>query len=606
MKQKTVLNILKSGKNVFITGSAGTGKTYLLNQYIQYLKKRGIYPTIVAPTGIAASHLKGQTIHSFFALGIRDGVVDNGYINILLKKKYLRSRFEKLQVLIIDEVSMVSPEMFSSMDRILCAFKKSAEAFGGVQVVISGDFFQLPPVSRELKEKRFAWQSHAWKALELQSCYLQEKFRQEDNRLIQILDDIRLGSVSENSYNLLNSRLNAKLDIDFKPTKLYTHNFDVDRINLDELKELKGKSHIYHYTSKGEEKSIDKIFKTALVVKILELKKDAVVIFIKNNPEQEYINGTTGVVVGFEGNTPIVKTTEGKLIKVVSEDWILENDEGENLATVSQIPLRLAWAITIHKSQGMTLDSAQIDLSKTFEVGQGYVALSRLKNIDGLSLLGINEMALRVEPLTLRIDEPIQKASIRATKEIEDYSKEELEKIHFDYIEFLSGVNIKSSSITSIDRELDIDINSLCVDFIEEDKTKDIELLPSKKKKSKNKNKTKNKIKYTDLPTHVQTKLLIDSCNSIAEIANIRGLKNATIIGHLRKIKKDDKNINLQKFKPTGKFVKVIKKAILKLQKSKDENIFDKNGLLKSHIVVRELEGKYSYDEVQLVLLFIE
>lgn len=600
MKQKTALNILKSGKNVFITGSAGTGKTYLLNQYIKYLKKRGIYPTIVAPTGIAASHLKGQTIHSFFALGIRDDVVDMGYINILLKKKYLRSRFEKLQVLIIDEVSMVSPEMFSSMDRILCAFKKSAEAFGGVQVVISGDFFQLPPVSRELKEKRFAWQSHAWKALELQSCYLQEKFRQEDNRLIQILDDIRLGSVSKDSHNLLKSRLNAKLDIDFKPTKLYTHNFDVDRINLDELKQLKGKSHIYHYTSKGEERSIDKIFKTALVVKILELKKDAVVIFIKNNPEQEYINGTTGVVVGFEKNTPIVKTTEGKLIKVVSEDWILENDEGDNLATVSQIPLRLAWAITIHKSQGMTLDSAQIDLSKTFEVGQGYVALSRLKNIDGLCLLGINEMALRVEPLTLRIDEPIQKASIRATKEIEAYSKEELEKIHTEYIEFLNGVNKYPSFV--------VDISDLSIS-IEEDKTKDIELLPShvlSSSKKKKKNKTKDKIKDVDLPTHLKTKLLIDSCNSIEEIAKSRGLKNGTIIGHLRKIKKEYKDIDLSKFEPKGEFVKVIKKAILKLKKSEDKNTFEEDGSLKLHVVVRELEGIYSYEKVALVLLFTE
>jgi len=148
MKQLTALNILKSGQNVFITGSAGTGKTYLLNQFIQYLKERKIYPTVVAPTGIAASHLKGQTIHSFFALGIRDTVVDNGYVEFLLKKSYLKSRFAKLKLLIIDEVSMISPEIFASMDKVLRAFKNSPEPFGGVQVVISGDFFQLPPVSR--------------------------------------------------------------------------------------------------------------------------------------------------------------------------------------------------------------------------------------------------------------------------------------------------------------------------------------------------------------------------------------------------------------------------------------------------------------------------
>jgi len=166
MKQTTALNILKSGKNVFITGSAGTGKTYLLNLYTQYLKERRVYPTIVAPTGIAASHLGGQTIHSFFALGIRESI-DEGYVEFLMEKKYLKSRFSKLKLLIIDEVSMVSPELFTSMDLVLRGFKGVDTPFGGVQVVISGDFFQLPPVSKEPKEKRFAWQSPSWKALEL-------------------------------------------------------------------------------------------------------------------------------------------------------------------------------------------------------------------------------------------------------------------------------------------------------------------------------------------------------------------------------------------------------------------------------------------------------
>jgi len=202
MRQTTALDILKLGKNVFITGSAGTGKTYLLQQFIEYLHERQIYPTIVAPTGIAASHLKGQTIHSFFALGIRDTVVDNGYVEFLLEKSYLKSRFSKLKVLIIDEVSMVSPEIFSSMDKVLRAFKNSPEPFGGVQVVISGDFFQLPPVSREFKEKRFAWQSPVWKRLELKSCYLNEKFRQKDERLIGVLDEIRGGNISEKSHEI--------------------------------------------------------------------------------------------------------------------------------------------------------------------------------------------------------------------------------------------------------------------------------------------------------------------------------------------------------------------------------------------------------------------
>jgi len=440
MNQKTALNILKTGQNVFITGSAGTGKTYLLKQYIEYLRERQIYPTIVAPTGIAASHLNGQTIHSFFALGIRD-VVDNKYINSLLKNRYIKRRLKSVQVLIIDEVSMVSPEIFTSMDRILSSFKDSPEPFGGVQVVISGDFFQLPPVSKKRKDKRFAWQSDAWRELDLQSCYLEEKFRQDDNRLIKVLDDIRNAKVSDTTIEILNSCINRKLPIDFTPTKLYTHNFDADRVNNQELDKLEGEEHIFHYISKGATKYVEKIFKTSLVLEVVKLKKDAVVIFIKNSIEKDFVNGTIGVVIGFDKEgMPLVKTSSGRIIKVEEDDWIVENDDGEKLATVTQIPLRLAWAITIHKSQGMTLDLAQIDLSKTFEVGQGYVALSRVKTIEGLQLLGLNSMALKVDPLILRIDKPIKKASQRAMEKIESYSQEELEKAHLNFIRGLGGL----------------------------------------------------------------------------------------------------------------------------------------------------------------------
>ena len=166
---------------------------------------------------------------------------------------------------------MVSPELFSSMDLILRGFKGTDAPFGGVQVVISGDFFQLPPVSKERKEKRFAWQSPAWKALELQTCYLQEKFRQDDVRLIQILDDIRVGSISESSEKLLAERHEKELTSHFTPTKLYTHNVDVDRINLGELEKLPGTSKLFVYESKGSQKNIEKIFKSSLVLEELWL-----------------------------------------------------------------------------------------------------------------------------------------------------------------------------------------------------------------------------------------------------------------------------------------------------------------------------------------------
>jgi ATP-dependent exoDNAse (exonuclease V) alpha subunit len=571
MNQTTALNILKTGKNVFITGSAGTGKTYLLQQYIQYLKERRIHPTIVAPTGIAASHLKGQTIHSFFALGIRDTVVDNGYVQFLMEKSYLKSRFSKLKVLIIDEVSMVSPEVFSSMDKVLRAFKNSPEPFGGVQVVISGDFFQLPPVSKEFKEKRFAWQSQVWKYLELKSCYLQEKFRQDDDRLIKILDEIRTGEVSKTSHELLDSCFNRALNKEFTATKLYTHNIDVDRINLEELEKLEGKSQFFKYTSKGSAKNIEKVFKSALVLEELTLKKDAIVLFIKNNPEKGYVNGTTGVVLGFEGDIPVVQLTTGQKIRVVAEDWTVENDKGETVATVSQVPLRLAWAITIHKSQGMTLDAAEIDLSKTFEVGQGYVALSRIKNIEGLRLLGINEMALKVDPLTLRIDEPIKKASFKASNEIIDYKEEELEKSHLNYIKSLGGL----------------------ISFVQIEEEKKL-LRSGKVSRMKD-----------DIPTHLKTKALIESASTLKEIAKTRGLTEGTIINHLAKVKEEDPSIDLNKFRPKMDNFPAIEEAFFELKRKNVPEDFSDDGHLRLKPLFDALDSEVSYDELRMAMLFV-
>ncbi|MCK4442692.1 MAG: AAA family ATPase [Sulfurovaceae bacterium] len=611
MKQKTALDILKTGQNVFITGSAGTGKTYLLNQYIQYLKERRIYPTIVAPTGIAASHLNGQTIHSFFSLGIRD-TVDNKYINSLIKNKYIKRRFNKVQVLIIDEVSMVSPEIFTSMDRILSSFKDSPEPFGGVQVVISGDFFQLPPVSKKIKAKRFAWQSDAWRELDLQSCYLEEKFRQDDNKLIQVLDEIRSAEVTDITIDILNSRMNKKLSIDFDPTKLYTHNFDVDRINNQELDRLEGDEHLFKYSSKGSSKYIEKIFKTSLVLEELRLKKDAVVIFIKNNIEKDYVNGTTGVIIGFdkENDMPLVKISSGRVIKVEEEDWIIEDDEGQKLATVSQVPLRLAWAITVHKSQGMSLDSAQIDLSKTFEVGQGYVALSRVKNMEGLQLLGLNNMALRVDPLILRIDESIKIASQRAEKKIKSYSIKKLTQLHRNYIRILGGItdivskndNINDLEVICMDNELYIDTDKL-------DKIlKELKSIPKKEKKKKsNIDLTIEKVpkKYIKkIPTHLKTKALIDSCDTIQEIAEMRGLKESTIITHLTKLKELDNNIDLRKFGSSIENFDKIKKDIISLKENRNSDFFynDKPSITS---LFRYFNGEISYNVLRKVILFI-
>ena len=570
-KQKIALDILKSGKNVFITGSAGTGKTYLLNLYTQYLKERRVYPTIVAPTGIAASHLGGQTIHSFFSLGIRDSI-DDGYVEFLLEKKYLKSRFSKLKLLIIDEVSMISPEIFSSMDLILRGFKGTDAPFGGVQVVISGDFFQLPPISRVPKDKRFAWQSEAWRALGLQTCYLEEKFRQDDDKLIQILDDIRAGEISTTSQALLASRHEKELSIK-TPTKLYTHNMDVDRINLEELHKLDGEAKHFVCEHKGSEKNIEKIFKSSLVLEELVLKKGAVVIFIKNNAESGYVNGTTGTVQSFSpiDKMPIVITTGGKKIKLDLEDWSLENDSGKVTATVSQVPLRLAWAITIHKSQGMTLDAAEIDLSKTFETGQGYVALSRIRNIEGLRLMGLNAMALSVDPLILHVDTRIKEASAKAAQNIATLSEEELTRDFETHISRLGGIVSKEK----IDEE---------IQNIKEGK-------PSHSA-------------YVT-PTHIKTKYLIEKSDTLIKLAQNRGLSKGTVVGHLALIKAEEPEVDIEKYKPTEEYFTLVADTVLKLQTKKMKENFTEEGALRLKPVYEALGGEVSYDNIRTCMLFL-
>ena len=573
MKQTTALNILKSGKNVFITGSAGTGKTYLLNLYTKYLKERRVYPAIVAPTGIAASHLGGQTIHSFFALGIRENI-DEGYVEFLMEKKYLKTRFSKLKLLIIDEVSMVSPELFSAMDLVLRGFKGVDAPFGGVQVVISGDFFQLPPVSKQPKEKRFAWQSPSWKALELQTCYLEEKFRQDDNRLIDVLDDIRSGNISEKTDKALEARMDVSLSDDAKITQLYTHNADVDRINLAELDKLEGEEKLYVYESKGTAKNIDKIFKSSLVLEELRLKKGALVIFIKNSPDGEYVNGTTGVVQSFSpiDKMPIVITTDGRKVKLDLEDWSLENDSGKVTATVSQVPLRLAWAITIHKSQGMTLDAAHIDLSKTFEVGQGYVALSRIKSIEGLSLLGLNPMALRVDPLILHIDDRIKQASVKAREAVEALGEDAFASVCEKHISSMGGVVEKEK--------------------IEEEVANIKAGKPSHSA-------------YVTA-THIKTKNLIEKSDTLVKLTINRKLAKGTIIQHLTLIKEEEPEIDLSKFKPKAELLDAVETVVLKLMTKKLAENFTEDGKLRLKPVFEALDGEVGYDDIKLCMLYMD
>lgn len=395
MTQQEALEILKRGLPTYITGPAGSGKTHLLNQYIDWCKSENLEVAVTASTGIAATHVGGRTIHSWSGMGIQD-TMDEKELDELAQKEYLHKRFANTDVLIIDEVSMLSADQLDLLDQIGRKLRRGNAPFGGLQVVMSGDLFQLPPIT-DHNTPQYITESSVWQASDLAICYLTEQFRQEDSEYESLLKDIRNGDVTQGTKDKLESRRH-KGDVDLTNiTRLYTHNRDVDEINEERLDKIDDDLHVYDMRTSGPKKKTDQLEKSTLAPDTLRLKQGAQVMFVKNDPADEFVNGTRGEVVRFEGGKPVVETIDGREITPSRLRWSRSQIDGSD-AYISQLPLRLAWAITVHKSQGMTLDEAAIDLSKTFVEGQGYVALSRLRTLSGLHILGLNDKALRVDP----------------------------------------------------------------------------------------------------------------------------------------------------------------------------------------------------------------
>lgn len=436
--QNRALDILKIGYNVFLTGIPRSGKTYILTRYIEYLKSHALLPTILIPQGTSAHYLGEQTISSYFSLG-REEKIDTAFIEHLLKKEYLHRRFSKLKILIIDEISRVSFFEFNAMDIILKIFKKNEKPFGGIQVILSGDLFQLPPMLKGKKTRQFAWQTAAWDSLDLQVCYFEKRVPQSENSLTNILDTIRNGKITTQTYEILHGRMKNPFKSRFKKTTLFIDTTAVDEINEYELQSLPTKEYKFISLVEGPLTMVEKIFKSSHIQKTLLLKKNAVVMFTKDNPQKGYSYGTTGIVQSFseKGSFPIVKLNNDKTITVGLEEWFLENDQGMLAAKISQFPLQLAWAVSIYKSEGMLLDVAQVDFSNISEVGLGYVALSRIKDIDNLELIGLNDTALRVDPLIVQKNEEMKKASLSSSKQVSIFTEKEKKLLIDTYINFV-------------------------------------------------------------------------------------------------------------------------------------------------------------------------
>jgi hypothetical protein len=566
MNQSTALSLLKSGKNVFLTGSAGAGKTYVLNQYIEYLKERKVPVAVTASTGIAATHMNGMTIHSWAGIGIRTVITQSDLV-FMSKKKYLRDKMEIAKVLIIDEISMLHRVQLDMINQVLKFFKKNNRPFGGIQVIFSGDFFQLPPVgNNENNREKFCFMSMAWVASNLAICYLTEQHRQSDSHLNNILNEIRSVQVSETSLELLRMAKNTEFKVGWQPPILYSHNQDVNRTNNKYLRDLSGKMTIFEATTKGNKKLVDLLKNSVRAEDSLYIKVGAKVMFVKNNYEKNYINGTLGTVVGYSEDLPVVELTDGKKMTVQPETWAIEDEMGKPLASFNQIPIRLAWAITVHKSQGMTLDYAQVDLSRTFERGQGYVALSRLKDIKGLKLMGFNDIALQVDPLAFKADKRFQELSEVAEL---GFNQQQSEKQAINFVKHCGGIT-------------------------------DPEEIERQKKKKK------EKIKVKKTPTHLVSKEYIEKGLSLEKIAEERGLKVGTITNHLFKLKDLFPNLDISPYAPASGILHRVQTSYNSIIAENDSEKIKPDGSVSSKALYESMNQEVGYTEIKLAMIFIK
>lgn len=416
MTQKEALKIMLAGGNVFLTGAPGAGKTYVLNQFIEQARDKGRGVAVTASTGIAASHLNGTTIHSWSGLGITENVSPDDLERMQYNSKLVK-RIKRTDVLVIDEVSMLHGHRLDMVDTVCRHLRKSPMPFGGMQVILVGDLFQLPPVTRDSNDFDFAYLSEAWQNLNLKICYLTEQHRQAgSDLLLVILQAMRQNNVSRLHMAELRARIGKAAAPGEVVTKLYSHNVDVDTINAGHLAALKGKAKIFNMRSQGDNYRVQQLMKSVLAPLQLVLKVDAEVMFVANDFNVGFVNGTRGRVVKFnKAGEPIVRLANGRTIRVEPHSWTIKEDE-RLIAEVTQVPLRLAWAITIHKSQGMSLDAAEVDLSKAFMPSMGYVALSRVRSLEGLYLVGLNDMALTMHHDIYDLDAALLAASKTLTE----------------------------------------------------------------------------------------------------------------------------------------------------------------------------------------------
>jgi ATP-dependent DNA helicase PIF1 len=418
LEQEQAMQVFQQGGNMFLTGPGGTGKTALIKKMVDLCKATGKKVQVCALTGCAAVLLNCQakTVHSWAGIGLANGEADF-IVKRVVSNKYKSAVWKKNDVLIIDEVSMMSQKIFEILDGIAKQVRKDMRPFGGLQVIFSGDFYQLPPVDDRQNEdpsaSAFCFESPEWSNTFPVVVQLKKIFRQTDEVYTGILNQIRVGKLFKSALETLTPHIGKVLPETFVPTILLPRRRDAELINAAELEKLPGEKKVYtltkaetlpekaqaHVKFTPEQCEMEHTFlmNNIMADKEIVLKKGAQVMCIANidmESAEPIVNGSQGIIIDFVGNLPLVQFNSGARRTVGYHTW---NSETYPSLGVKQIPLIYAWAITIHKAQGVSLDMAQIDAgSNIFECGQTYVALSRIKSLQGLYLTAFNPQKIKV------------------------------------------------------------------------------------------------------------------------------------------------------------------------------------------------------------------
>lgn len=393
--QEHALELLRRHDNIFLTGAAGTGKSFLLDRYLQGKSQEDV--PVVASTGAAAVIIGGRTFHSFFGLGILEGGLTATIARAMRSKKLLR-RLQRASCVVIDEVSMLSGATLRAAESIARAARRSESPWGGLRIIAVGDFAQLPPIVTDGGPKDWAFLHSVWRESNFQPALLSTVMRTQDVSFLEILNFVREGIVNRRVSAFLDERTDS-IDDEREGTRLYPHRAQAEQYNLRRLRELPGKEHEFVTEYVGDDKYLDSAKRVIPIPDRLILKEGAFVMMRKNDlsGEMRWVNGSLGHVRDISDECIVLRMLSGETLEVVPHKFTSLDGDGKELIAAWNFPITLAWATTIHKAQGASLDRMIVDLDRLWEPGQAYVALSRVRSGAGLSIERWSPSSIRAE-----------------------------------------------------------------------------------------------------------------------------------------------------------------------------------------------------------------